>query len=299
MKNELTSFANPVTLVCRGVDRSWDSRPRDGRGGGGREVLVDVVIPAFVNVTGFDQASAVLLAQGPADPRPRALPRRPSLIRLPAFTQNWGPMVRLAIVGVYTVFVFSIPAILVWLRWLERRDSHHDAPPVDQRELRKMTPSRGLDPAEPHGERRPRQAGRAAHGAVPDRPSGARPGAAGGGDRRLSRQHAHGSLRPLGVREQRQPADVLFELRSQLGQLSRRLHREGAWRADARLGQRRRLSGDPLPGARRRQPRPPVQGLGAPLHGGEPVLVQRIHGLHRRPDRAPCPHRRRPAESQR
>jgi hypothetical protein len=47
-------------------------------------------------------------------------------------------MFYLAIVGIYTVFVFSIPAIFVWLRWLERRDSHHDDPPIDQRELRKM-----------------------------------------------------------------------------------------------------------------------------------------------------------------
>jgi hypothetical protein len=58
---------------------------------------------------------------------------------LPALAQNWCPMVGLAIVGIYTAFVFSIPAILVWLRWLERRDSHHDAPLVDQREMRKMT----------------------------------------------------------------------------------------------------------------------------------------------------------------
>jgi hypothetical protein len=56
-----------------------------------------------------------------------------------AFKQNWKDMLYLAIIGIYTVFVFSIPLILVWLRWLERRDSHHDAPPVDQRELRKMT----------------------------------------------------------------------------------------------------------------------------------------------------------------
>jgi hypothetical protein len=55
------------------------------------------------------------------------------------FKQNWGPMLRLAIVATYTVFAFSIPAIFVWLRWLERRDSHHDAPRIDQRELRKMT----------------------------------------------------------------------------------------------------------------------------------------------------------------
>ena len=56
-----------------------------------------------------------------------------------AFVQNWKPAFYLAIVGIYTAFVFSLPAILVWLRWLERRDSHHDDPPIDQRELRKMT----------------------------------------------------------------------------------------------------------------------------------------------------------------
>src|SRR4051794_3947024 len=32
--------------------------------------------------------------------------------------------------------------------------------------------------------------------------------------------------------------------------------------------------------------------MGAPLHGGEPLLVQRLQGLHGRPDRAPGPHRR-------
>ena len=40
-----------------------------------------------------------------------------------AFERNLGPMVRLAFVGIYTVFVLSIPAIFLWLRWLERRDS--------------------------------------------------------------------------------------------------------------------------------------------------------------------------------
>jgi hypothetical protein len=43
------------------------------------------------------------------------------------------------VAAIYSMFAFSIPAILVWLRWLERRDSHHDAPPIDQGELRKMT----------------------------------------------------------------------------------------------------------------------------------------------------------------
>jgi hypothetical protein len=40
-----------------------------------------------------------------------------------------------------------------------------------------------------------------------------------------------------------------------------------------------------FPRARQRQPRPAVQELGAALHGGEPVLVQRLQGLHRQPDR--------------
>lgn len=56
-----------------------------------------------------------------------------------AFAQNWKPMLSIVIVGIYTVLVFSVPVIFVWLRWLERRDSHHDAPAIDQRELRKMT----------------------------------------------------------------------------------------------------------------------------------------------------------------
>jgi hypothetical protein len=56
-----------------------------------------------------------------------------------AFKQYWGPLLRLAVVAIYTVLVLSIPAIFLWLRWLERRDSHHDAPPIDQPELRKMT----------------------------------------------------------------------------------------------------------------------------------------------------------------
>jgi hypothetical protein len=56
-----------------------------------------------------------------------------------AFREYWRSILYLAIVAIYTVLVLSIPAIFLWLRWLERRDSHHDAPPIDQRELRKMT----------------------------------------------------------------------------------------------------------------------------------------------------------------
>jgi hypothetical protein len=56
-----------------------------------------------------------------------------------AFCRNWWPAAHVVGVGIFAMLFFSIPVILLWLRWLERRDSHHDAPPVDQRELRKMT----------------------------------------------------------------------------------------------------------------------------------------------------------------
>jgi hypothetical protein len=51
----------------------------------------------------------------------------------------WPLTVRIMTVGVLGAFAFSVPAILLWLRWLERRDSSHDAPPVDERMLRQMT----------------------------------------------------------------------------------------------------------------------------------------------------------------
>jgi membrane protein implicated in regulation of membrane protease activity len=51
----------------------------------------------------------------------------------------WWPTFRSILVGLLTALVFSIPAILLWLRWLERCDSSHDAPPVDERMLREMT----------------------------------------------------------------------------------------------------------------------------------------------------------------
>jgi len=55
------------------------------------------------------------------------------------FAQLWWPTVGAVFVGLYSAVAFSLPALFVWLRWLERRDSHHDNPPVDPRELRKMT----------------------------------------------------------------------------------------------------------------------------------------------------------------
>jgi hypothetical protein len=42
------------------------------------------------------------------------------------------------VLGLCSLF-FILPAVVLWLRVLERRDSAHDAPSVDLRELRKMT----------------------------------------------------------------------------------------------------------------------------------------------------------------
>jgi len=39
-----------------------------------------------------------------------------------AFGQNWEPMLYLCDRGYLPAVIFSIPAILVWLRWLERRE---------------------------------------------------------------------------------------------------------------------------------------------------------------------------------
>jgi len=66
-----------------------------------------------------------------------------SVAFFPAFMLDigifWSLTVRAVIVGLYTAFVVSLPTVIIWLRWLERRDSHHDAPSIDPRELRKMT----------------------------------------------------------------------------------------------------------------------------------------------------------------
>ena len=60
-------------------------------------------------------------------------------IDLGELSNGWPLTVRIMTVGVLSAFVFSVPAILLWLRWLERRDSSHDDPPVDERMLRQMT----------------------------------------------------------------------------------------------------------------------------------------------------------------
>lgn len=52
--------------------------------------------------------------------------------------QAWRAAVRATIYGVLSAVFFSLPALLAWLRWLERRDSSHDAPPVDEDVERQM-----------------------------------------------------------------------------------------------------------------------------------------------------------------
>jgi hypothetical protein len=55
------------------------------------------------------------------------------------FDQSFWSTVVYVLLGLYSLVVFTIPAVVLWLRWLERRDSSHDAPSIDARELRKMT----------------------------------------------------------------------------------------------------------------------------------------------------------------
>jgi hypothetical protein len=55
-----------------------------------------------------------------------------------SFREAWWPTVRIVVLGL-TSILFSVPAIVLWLRWLERRDSSHDAPPVNAQMLREMT----------------------------------------------------------------------------------------------------------------------------------------------------------------
>lgn len=131
LKNELTSFANPITFFIVATLVLAVLVVAMASVGATVKAATDIFVPALIQAF---QASHQGFAEGVI----QALDQGVSSF-LPAFAQNWGPMVRLAIVGIYTVFVISIPVILLWLRWLERRDSHHDAPPVDQRELRKMT----------------------------------------------------------------------------------------------------------------------------------------------------------------
>jgi hypothetical protein len=44
----------------------------------------------------------------------------------------WWPTVRVVSLGLLSIALFMAPALVLWLRWLERRDAYHDAPPLDE-----------------------------------------------------------------------------------------------------------------------------------------------------------------------
>jgi len=54
------------------------------------------------------------------------------------FGQLWWPSFKNVALGLASGVFFTIPAIVAWLRWLERRDSSQDAPHVHQNLLRQM-----------------------------------------------------------------------------------------------------------------------------------------------------------------
>jgi hypothetical protein len=146
-KNDLTSFAHPITLLITVlIALALVTIVTAAVGAAAKSVFDVVFTPALIQMSDayFQTVGESLwraIGAGVAAFVHMIARDVRSLYPgfFPAFAQNWKPILYLTIVGVYTVFVFSIPAIFVWLRWLERRDSHHDDPPIDQRELRKMT----------------------------------------------------------------------------------------------------------------------------------------------------------------
>ncbi|MGA8411437.1 MAG: hypothetical protein WB756_06735 [Xanthobacteraceae bacterium] len=61
-----------------------------------------------------------------------------ALITGTVISDQLGSIICSVVLGLCSL-AFTIPALVLWLRVLERRDSSQDAPPVDLRELRKMT----------------------------------------------------------------------------------------------------------------------------------------------------------------
>ncbi len=97
-ENEPTSLAHPITLAA----------------------VVAVLLAMYVFV-------AALIATALAVP----------LIGLP-FDELWWATVRVVALGLVSGLFFMLPALVLWLRWLEQRDSSHDAPLVDPDLLREM-----------------------------------------------------------------------------------------------------------------------------------------------------------------
>ena len=51
---------------------------------------------------------------------------------------SWLPALRGVAFGIGTMILVVIPGLVVWLRWLERRDTSQDAPPIDDEVMRQM-----------------------------------------------------------------------------------------------------------------------------------------------------------------
>ncbi|TMK30141.1 MAG: hypothetical protein E6G69_10520 [Alphaproteobacteria bacterium] len=54
------------------------------------------------------------------------------------FDKLWWPSFRVVALGLLSGVFFTLPAIVLWLRWLELRDSSQDAPPLNPELLREM-----------------------------------------------------------------------------------------------------------------------------------------------------------------
>jgi hypothetical protein len=145
-QKQFTSLANPFTLALAAIVAVVLVAAAFGVIGAALASVYDVVLIKTVraSIKAYDAAHAGFFDALVQAARAWTVEFRHGVESfLPAawidFKKNFWPMFRLAWIGIYTAFLVSLPAIFVWLRWLERRDSHHDAPTVDQRELRKMT----------------------------------------------------------------------------------------------------------------------------------------------------------------
>jgi hypothetical protein len=54
------------------------------------------------------------------------------------FHELWWPTVQVVALGLLSGLCLTLPALVLWLRWLEQRDASHDAPLIDPDLLREM-----------------------------------------------------------------------------------------------------------------------------------------------------------------
>ena len=98
MKNKLTSLAHPVTFVA----------------------AVVLLLALYVIVASVIGTAVAIPITGHT------------------VEELWWPTVRIVALGLLSALVFTLPTLVLWLRWLERRDSSHDAPPVNDDLMLKM-----------------------------------------------------------------------------------------------------------------------------------------------------------------